>query len=515
MNPLQFAKLHFHLKGQPITFEGRPYLPEIYQSLNLSGGDGGHRRLVLRASRQVEKTQLVINMIVYLAIRFPNTRTVCVFPREDQARVFSNSRLWPLIDQSPLVRRALIGRRGKKPNVMNLRFRNGSEVHIRAAYHSADAVRGLDGDFLFVDEFQDIAPGNLPVLEECLSHSPHRLVVLTGTPKLVDNHLETVFRDSTACEWQVSCPACGRDALLDEKVLGPHGPICPACRKPVDPRLGRWIPRNPQAGWGAGYSVNHLMVPWMQYDGILERQRTYDPVRFRNEVLGLPTSLGEHIVTREEVEACCGSWPMASSFRDIPHHNRACILAGIDWGGGGTSRTVVTIGVMWQDFHFSVHHFARFDGTEEPNVILEAVAKLCKRFRVTLVAADGGGNGSVYNRLLWEKLESQSRRQFFAIYYSSAEQQPQQDGNLWKWTVNRSASIGNLFARIKKGSIAFPRASECGTFLDEIACETADYDESMRSVRYTHPPNQQDDALHALNYALLLGTWAYYAAQYS
>ena len=61
MNPLRFAEMYFQLKGKPMTFEGRPYLPAIYRSLNLFGGDGGHRRLVIRASRQVEKTQLVVN----------------------------------------------------------------------------------------------------------------------------------------------------------------------------------------------------------------------------------------------------------------------------------------------------------------------------------------------------------------------------------------------------------------------------------------------------------------------
>ncbi|MCP6756807.1 hypothetical protein NL533_34795, partial [Klebsiella pneumoniae] len=50
------------------------------------------------------------------------------------------------------------------------------------------------------------------------------------------------------------------------------------------------------------------MVPWHRgrYDQILERQQTYDPVRVRNEVLGLPTTLGDHVVTRGELEQCCG-----------------------------------------------------------------------------------------------------------------------------------------------------------------------------------------------------------------
>jgi hypothetical protein len=110
---------------------------------------------------------------------------------------------------------------------MNLRFANGSEVYIRAAFHSADAVRGIDADLLLGDEFQDIASGRLPVLEETLSHSPLRYVVLTGTPKTIDNHLENVFRQSTACEFQVPCSGCGHGVILDDRCLGPLGPVCP------------------------------------------------------------------------------------------------------------------------------------------------------------------------------------------------------------------------------------------------------------------------------------------------
>ncbi len=194
---------------------------------------------------------------------------------------------------------------------------------------------------------------------------------------------------------------------------------------------------------------------------------------------------------------------MVQSFTDIPHHQQAHIIAGIDWGGGGTSRTAVAIGVMWQDFHFSVFHFARFGAREDPDVVLDEVAMLCRRFRVTLVAADGLGNGSINNRPLWKKLGSQTP--LVAILYSITDRAPERDDVLLKWTVDRTGSLGVLFGRIKQRTLHFPRAGECGAFLDEIACETTDYDKSMRSVRFTHPPNQQDDTLHALNYALLLG----------
>jgi hypothetical protein len=75
------------------------------------------------------------------------------------------------------------------------------------------------------------------------------------------------------------------------------------------------------------------------------------------------------------------------------------------------------------------------------------------------------------------------------------------------WTVGRSASIGNLFARVKSQKISFPRETDCGSYLDEFAAVIAEYDDTNRTVSYSHPESQQDDAMHACNYALLVATY--------
>ena len=173
-------------------------------------------------------------------------------------------------------------------------------------------------------------------LEEALSHSRHRKVFLTGTPKSIDNHLEDVFNRSTAHEWRVPC-ACGQDVLLDEECLGPTGPICPHCQAPLEPGSGRWVARHPDSSWGDGFTLNHLITPWLNYPDLLERQRTYNPALFRNECLGLPTTLGDHIVTQAEVEACCGAQPMLRTLADLPRDRWGRLVAGIDWGGGTAS----------------------------------------------------------------------------------------------------------------------------------------------------------------------------------
>lgn len=323
-----------------------------------------------------------------------------------------------------------------------------------------------------------------------------------------EHECETWLRERAAQGgWR--CPHCGpatANWLASRKVLQ-----CKHCRRHAGLRNGTvmagsplawWVPRNPAADWGEGFWINHLMVPWINYDEVLDRQRTYDPVRFKNEVMGLPTTLGEHVVTRAELEACCRPVPMAVSLADVRYEAHPHLIAGIDWGGGMHSRTALAIGYMRNDFVFQVCRIESFSARQDPDRILREVAARCVHFQVRFIGADGGGNGHVYNRLLWDKLGGNAA--LYAIFYSAADQQPVQDGALWKWTVNRSATIGTVFARVKKQALLFPRRDDCGSFLDEFACVAAEHDDHLRAIRYTHPETQPDDALHACNYAHIL-----------
>ena len=119
------------------------------------------------------------------------------------------------------------------------------------------------------------------MLQETLSHAADGRTILTGTPKSSENHLEAIYSQSTQNEWGFYCETCQAGILPDERCLGPRSLVCSTCKTPPDPRDGKWFVRNPTASWGEGFWVNHLMVPWLRYTDILERQRTYDLVRFK------------------------------------------------------------------------------------------------------------------------------------------------------------------------------------------------------------------------------------------
>ena len=153
MDKLEFCRRFAFLKGEPIAFSGRPYLPAIYAARR--------GNLILRASRQVEKSTFLANTIAFECLRNPGIEILFVAPRAEQSQLFSNARLRPLLEQSPLLRRGLLSRKAHL-RVTSMTFSNGSRIHLRAAYRSADACRGLSADMLFVDELQDIAAGMCP-----------------------------------------------------------------------------------------------------------------------------------------------------------------------------------------------------------------------------------------------------------------------------------------------------------------------------------------------------------------
>ena len=495
MNKLEFCERLVYLDGRPISFADRAYLQALYAV------DRGN--LVVRASRQVEKSTFLANTTIHAAFCNPNAKILLVLPRREQAGVFSRDRLLPAIQNSPILRRVLLGR-GSKVQVNDLRFSNGATLKIRAAYRNADSCRGITANLLLVDEFQDISAGHLPVLQETLSHATNGRTILTGTPKSIENHLEAAFNLSTANQWLIPCRRCEQDVTIEVRCLGPTGLICPKCNGGLSSSDGRWVAGNPTSTWGQGFAISHPMVPWISYADILEKLQGYDPIAFLNEVLGLPTSFGELVVTRAELEECCTGAAMIRPADSGSRWRNQTLYAGLDWGGGVRSRTVLTIGYMNDDYIYTVIYMEAFQAREDPQRILNEVAERCNAFGVVGIAADGAGTGTVFNRQLYPKIHVPGG--FFAIVYSTVNHPPQSDGVLTRWTVDRTGAIGALFTRVKTKKIVFPPKQDMNAFLNEFSCVTAVFDDIQRRTKFIHPETQADDALHSANYGLLLAT---------
>src|SRR5437764_245862 len=120
-----FSERLVRIKGQPFTLHDRPYLHAIYADMA--------PKLILRGSRQIEKSTYLSNRILWEAHAHPGRQIFFVAPRHQQARLFSKSRLRAVISDSRVLRRLLWGSDAEIP-LSDIVFPNGSTIYIRSAF---------------------------------------------------------------------------------------------------------------------------------------------------------------------------------------------------------------------------------------------------------------------------------------------------------------------------------------------------------------------------------------------
>ena len=69
-------------------------------------------------------------------------------------------------------------------------------------------------------------------------------------------------------------------------------------------------------------------------------------------------------------------------------------------------------------------------------------------------------------------------------------------------TANETARMKGIQIGAQEGEESAKMPLRAGGYLDEIACEYAEYDAESRAICFTHPETMPDDTLHSLNYAL-------------
>lgn len=381
------------------------------------------KNLVLKTGRQVSKSTSLAAHGVVLANCIPFFKTLYVTPLFEQIRRFSNNYVRPFIDQSPV--KSQWSGTDTENNVLQRSFKNKSIMLFSFALLDADRVRGVSADRVCFDEVQDMDPDHLPIIQETMSYSKFALTHFTGTPKSMDNPLEGLYKRSSAAEWFIPCESCKHwnipsidhdlDAMIGEYNIHISekypGTVCAKCRKPINPRQGRWVHRHPERRWQfAGYHVPQLILPLHFADPekwstlLLKREGfgNMTQAQFYNEVLGESIDSGQKLVTETELRAAC-QLPWSNQKEPVPqcldtlYRYKHRVLA-IDWGGGGEegiSFTVLamlgftddgTIDVLWgKRIVLGADHLA------------EAVEcmRWAERFSVDYVAHDYTGAGTV------------------------------------------------------------------------------------------------------------------------
>lgn len=227
--------------------------------------------------------------------------------------------------------------------------------------------RGIPADIICLDELQDLLTDNIPVIEECASHSHLKIFMYSGTPKSLDNTIEYYWTAySTQNEWVVPCHrhsiktgASGKISsvywnILTEDHIGLKSLVCDKCHNPISANddMAQWVALNPEIIRQIpkpyeGFRIPQLMVPWISHEDLIQKQKTYTRTKFYNEVLGLSYDSGTRPLTRQDIIDNC------NNDIHLDHNFQAKIIrfvgdafpiyAGIDWGCHDDQTRILTL----------------------------------------------------------------------------------------------------------------------------------------------------------------------------
>jgi hypothetical protein len=493
----------------PFSFEGRSYLRQIY--------DTPSKRTLLKCGRQVEKSTLLGNKLLAYACIIQALGCLYVSPTNQQTKVFSQDRLKEPVETSEYLKSWTTTK--LSDNVFLKKFINRSQVTLRYCYMSADRVRGIPADVICIDELQDILTDSIPIIEQCASHSPYKIYMYSGTPKSLDNTIEYYWTEfSTQNEWMVPChrhsimTGGGKISnvywnILDETNIGKKSLICDKCKNPINAGDDRaqWVAMNPGVIHRIpkpyeGFRIPQLMVPWVPWEEIIQNQLTYPRGKFYNEVLGLSYDSGTRPLTRKDVmDNCDPNIRLDAAFQEKMRKHLAGsypIYAGIDWGTGENTYTVMSLGTYLQD-RFTIFYIRRFEGPEsEPDTMMEMVMREIDQWQVRRAGCDYGGgfwpNDRLLNRFGWERIVK--------YQYSTPNAKVKWEDGLKRYLINRTEVMSDLFNAIKKRTVfRFPMWEQFqNPFGNDMLNIFSEFNEQRRENVYKKSPSSTDDAFHSI-----------------
>lgn len=498
---------------QQFSFAERRYLQAIY--------DSDATRKVIMAGRQVEKSTMLGNMALAYMSLVPGFRVLYVTPSHQQTKVFSRDRIKEPIETSPHLVNFTNTR--MLQNVLERKFVNRSQITLRFAFLNADRVRGIPADAINIDEFQDVLLDNVPVIEECASHSAWKLFTYSGTPKSLDGSLEHYHaKFSTQNEWVVPCrhhgtpndPGSWHWNVLSEDNIGKKGLICDKCGELIDAKDPdcQWAALNPNPKVEKpfeGYRIPQLMVPWIEWVDILDKQRKYSRAKFYNEVLGRSYDSGTRPLTRQDMIDNADDRVKIRNYKKVAKQfsGSVPIFLGVDWGTGEGTYTVVTLGgyMPWAPDYFTFFFMHRFEGVEtEPKIQIEKITNLVRMMNVQVIGADYGGgfwpNDELTRSFGAEKVK---KYQWVGNVKKKIKFDPQL--GIPRFLCHRTEVMSDFFNAVKRRDVfRFPCWAD---FEDPFAADFlnifSEYNDRLRMNVYKHAPGMPDDSCHSALYCFL------------
>ena len=474
------------------------------------------KRIII-AGRQIGKSTMMAGESVVECCMIPGFGVLYGAPDENKLRTFSNQRLWPFIDRSPVISEMFMDTPDCINNLHDKRFSNGSMIIIRNASNE-DNLRAPSVDRINMDEIQAMQTDNLYVATKSMFTSPYQIISLSGTPLSMQNPIQEYFSRSTQNEWLIPCEHCKKEIKVGSTILSEHhwicigpknvtrnGLVCDKCGKPIDKRDGQWVWRYEDKEY-EGFRIPQPLSPFVNWDTIMDELESpyIREARKMNEIFGLSWDSADRFFTESNLREVCGEHKMSFSRHDMDSAMEAYVrgrnvVAGIDWAVNteGGAETVMMIGVVISPTLVQVIFISRLPKSLSMEDQVSVIVKKLKEFGVTFVVADWGAAGTRNVEIA----KAIGRDRVCQIGYNRGTtfvEKYHEDVRLLM--MNRTMCLSDLHADITSNKhIIFPRWEDFSEFSNDFLVEYVEEDR-FGQLRYDHPSGTHDDALHACVY---------------
>lgn len=463
---------------------------------------------------------------VFLPLCIPQFQLLYVAPLQEQTRRYSDLYLTEAIRSCPLAQKLqsksmagvlsdakIISATGHQT------FANGAGIQLTYAKTSADRARGIMADMIDFDEIQDQTDETVPIISESLTSSKYGCRRFTGTAKVTENYIETLWQKSSMCEWVMKCEGCGTWAIpnLDGgvlKMIGADGLHCLHCGKRLNVRKGQWVGGYEDRMYSfRGYHIPQVVCPAIvddmnNWQKLLRKLTTGTLATFIQENLGISYSVGQRLLTRHHIKQQ-SVLPSTKRLQEEIKTNPgrySFVVAGIDWGGAELSSfTVITVIGIRPNGRIDTLWARRYRGYD-PDEQMTDIAKICRFYNVVAVAADAG-MGLDKNQILAKRfglpiVQMQYTRQ---LKLFGKNQSRGRTNVVQCWTIDKVMALDTLFLAIRNGRIFFPKDG-FEIYTDDLLSPYESTTEvgGMTHRLYLRNASHPDDFCHALCFASMV-----------
>lgn len=509
----------FRIKGEPFTLHDRPQFDVMFEKTL-------YPDMIVMSGRQLGKSVTLSRSEVFQALCIPQLQLLYVAPLQEQTRRYSDLYLTEAIRSCSLAQQLQSKRLAGVLSdskiltaVGHQTFATGSGIQLTYAKTSADRARGIMADIIDFDEIQDQTDETVPIISESLTSSKYGCRRFTGTAKVTENYIETLWQQSSMCEWVMKCGGCGTWAIpnLDGgvlKMIGADGLHCLHCGKRINVRNGKWVGAYPDRMFSfRGYHIPQVICPAIvddmnNWQKLLRKLTTGALATFIQENLGISYSVGQRLLTRRHImrQSILPSTKTLQEEIQRNPHRYSFVVAGIDWGGAELSSfTVITVIGIRPNGRIDVLWARRYRGYD-PDEQMTDIAKICRFYNVTAVAADAG-MGLDKNQILAKRfglpiVQMQYTRQ---LKLFGRNQSKGRTNVVQCWTIDKVMALDTLFLAIRNRRIFFPKDG-FDIYTDDLL---SPYEQTTEVGGITHRlylRNQArpDDFCHALCFASMM-----------